>query len=81
MINGNIEINVEHSDLKIRGKGSQKLELIMRMIEIFPEMIENKSIFKLYIATKKFIFLMYSFSAEYNQEMENISEKFRANMS
>nr|XP_027203281.1 uncharacterized protein LOC113797144 [Dermatophagoides pteronyssinus] len=76
MINGNIEINVEHSDLKIRGKGSQKLELIMRMIEIFPEMIENKPMFDLYIATKKFIFLMYSFSAVYNQEMENIVKNF-----
>ena len=25
----------------------------MRMIKVFPEMIENKSMFKLYIATKK----------------------------
>ncbi|KAH9416388.1 hypothetical protein DERP_015418 [Dermatophagoides pteronyssinus] len=32
MINGNIEINVEQSDLKVR-KGSQKLEFIMRMIK------------------------------------------------
>ncbi|OTF82449.1 hypothetical protein BLA29_015175 [Euroglyphus maynei] len=40
----------------------QKLELVLRLVELFPEILENPSEFDLYFELRELVFFMFSSS-------------------
>lgn len=59
-VNGKLDINFQPKTIKIRGKGWQKIELAVRLVEIFPEMMENPSDYAIYFHLRKVIFFVFS---------------------
>ncbi|XP_075677163.1 uncharacterized protein LOC113791568 isoform X1 [Dermatophagoides pteronyssinus] len=75
-VNGKIGINFQDRLIKIRGKGWQRIELAVRLVELFPEMTENPSDYAIYFHLRKVIFFVFSPSAPCISELRSAVREF-----
>nr|XP_027195986.1 uncharacterized protein LOC113790509 [Dermatophagoides pteronyssinus] len=75
-INGEIKIK---KDLSLKGKGSQKFEFLVRMLEMFPTWVENPP--QLYLIVRRIIFKVFSptsFDLDgFDNDLAELSKQYR----